>query len=394
MELAKVKNVANRWLYLEDDTYIDVVLATVIAHGFKGDPLWLMLIGASGSGKSEILRALYGERVYHLSNLTPQTLVSGLKQRKGDPSLLPDINGKVVVVKDLTTLLSENAKDRSKIFGQLRDLYDGFTSKAFGSGVGRRAYGCHVGFIAGVTPAVERFQAMDQALGERFLNCRLEPTDADRQVERAMENADRQEDMRSELKHTMHEFLDHKWPLSGDSITIPKTYIAKILGLAVATSQLRTQVPKTRAGAVSFIPEAEVGTRLAVQLTKLARGLTIVRGISTFGESEYEVVQRVAGDSIPSVRLRLVSALADLCGAAGAFIDTAAIAERSLMPLQSARVGLEDLRLLSLAESAGSSPLRWRLSPSLCRRLTTAGFILSENALPLSIVQMHGGTRS
>jgi energy-coupling factor transporter ATP-binding protein EcfA2 len=393
MELAKVKNVANRWLYLEDDTYIDVVLATVVAHGFDGDPLWLMLIGASGSGKSEILRALTGERVYHLSNLTPQTLVSGLNQRKGDPSLLPDINGRVVVMKDLTTLLSENAKDRSKIFGQLRDLYDGFTSKAFGSGVGRRAYGCHVGFIAGVTPAIERFQAMDQALGERFLNYRLEPTDADRQVEKAMDNADCQETMRSELKQATHEFLDQKWPVSADTITIPKTYIARIRGLAVATSQLRTQVPKTRAGAVTFIPEPEVGTRLAVQLTKLARALTIVRGISTFSESEYELVQRVAADSIPSVRFRLVRALAQL-SASGAFVDTAAIAERSLMPLHSARVGLEDLRLLRLAESAGSSPLRWRLSPALYARLATADFILSENTLPLSVVQMHRGARS
>jgi len=393
MELAKVKNVANRWLYLEDDIYIDVVLATVIAHSFGGDPLWLMLIGASGSGKTELLRALSGDRVYHLSNLTPQTLVSGLKLQRGDPSLLPEIDGKVLVVKDLTTLLSENAKDRSKIFGQLRDLYDGFTSKAFGSGVGKRSYGCHVGLVAAVTPAIERYQAMDQALGERFLNYRLAPVDVDRRVARAMENEGRQPEMRHELERTVLEFLLHEWPVSSDSVTIPKAYIARILALAVATAQLRTQVQKTRAGAVAFVPEPEVGTRLAVQLTKLGRALTIVRGASTLGESEYEVLQKVAQDSIPSVRLRLVSALADLSGPSSVYVETSSVAERSLIPVHSTRIGLEDLRLLGLAESTGSSPLRWCLTPALCERLSTAGFMVSENTLRLSVVQTTRGTR-
>ena len=51
MELARVKNTFGRWLYLEDDDYIDVVLATVVAHQFQGDPVWLFLIAAPGSGK-------------------------------------------------------------------------------------------------------------------------------------------------------------------------------------------------------------------------------------------------------------------------------------------------------------------------------------------------------
>ena len=392
MELAKVKNVANRWLYLEDDTYIDVVLATVIAHGFGGDPLWLMLIGSSGSGKTEVLRALYGPRVHHMSDLTPHALVSGLKQSKGDPSVLPDLDGKVWVIKDLTTLLSQNPRDRAKIFGQLRDVYDGFTSKAFGSGVGCRSHACSVGLIAGVTPAIERYQAMDQSLGERFVNYRLAPADADRQVGKAMENVGRQEEMRHEISTAVIEFLHRDWPATADGITTSRTHMDQIKALSIVTAQLRTQVPKNRAGVASFVPEPEAGTRLAMQLTKLAKALTMVRGTSTFSDAEYEVVRKVAEDCIPSVRLRLVSALADL--AANGFVDTSTVAARSLMPLPSTRVGLEDLRLLGLAESAGSSPLRWRLKPQLCERLSTAGFVLSENKLRLSVVQMPMGTRS
>lgn len=394
MELAKVKNIANRWLYLEDDTFIDVVLATVVAHRFGGDPLWLMLIGASGAGKTELLRALSGERIYSLSDLTPQALVSGLKLRKGDPSLLPDMDGKVVVIKDLTTLLSQNEKDRAKIFGQLRDLYDGYTSKAFGSGVGRRSYACRVGLIAGVTPAIERFQAMNHALGERFVNYRMEPVDADRLIEKAMENADRHEEIRHELERTVLEFLLHEWPTSSDSVTIPKAFVTKIHGLAIATAALRTHVPKTRAGVVSFVPEPEVGTRLAIQLSKLGRALAIVRRASTLGESEYEVLQKVARDSTPSVRLRIVSALVDLSGLSHIFLETGAVAERSGVPLVSTRAGLEDMRLLGLAENAGANPIRWRLAEPLRERLSVAGITFSENRLRLSVVQIDGGGRS
>ena len=96
MKLAKVKNIFNRWLYLEDNNFIDVGLATVVAHGFGGDPLWLFLIAASGSGKTEFIRSLGTDRIHHLSAITPNTFVSGLNQpKKKHPSLLPELDGKV-----------------------------------------------------------------------------------------------------------------------------------------------------------------------------------------------------------------------------------------------------------------------------------------------------------
>lgn len=394
MNLAAVKNAFSRWLYLEDDEFIDVGLALVVAHGFGGDPVWLFLIAASGSAKTEFLRALGTGRIHHLSALTPNTFVSGLNQPgRKDPSLLPHLNGKVVVIKDFTTILNENQKLRSKIFGQLRDIYDGSTAKAFGSGVGTRSYNCHMGLIAGVTPAVERYQTIDQILGERFLNYRLNYENRDKAVERAMQNAACQTEMRSELLSAVSKFLRRDWPHSSDGVSIPRAYHEQIRDLASLIGLLRTQVPKNRAGVIEYVPQVEIGTRLAVQLTKLGAALTITREKPEFGQDEYAVLLKVARDSVPSLRMRLLPKLLAASTADRSFAETSCIAELAAMPLASTRTALEDLFLLDMLDRKGSNPVRWRVQETLVDRLTKTEFLMGLNKLPLSVVQLPGGAR-
>ena len=108
------------------------MLATVVAHNYPGDPVWLFLVGAPGSAKTEIIRTLRTSKTYSLSSLTQHTLISGLKTKGDDPSLLPKLDGKVLVIKDFTTVLSGRRDVRTEICGQLRDIYDGFCEKSFG----------------------------------------------------------------------------------------------------------------------------------------------------------------------------------------------------------------------------------------------------------------------
>ncbi len=389
MPLAKVKKTFSRWLYIEDDDFIDVGLATVVAHAFPGDPVWLFLVAASGSGKTEFLNALRTDRVYPLSQVTQNTFVSGLNQPgKKDPSLLPELDGKVVVIKDFTAILSENPKTRSQIFGQLRDIYDGSTAKAFGSGVRTRRYDCHVGLIAGVTPAVERYQTLDQALGERFLNYRISYDNPDKAVEMAMRNAGSQAQMRGELGSVVSEFLDHKWPDTSDDVTIPDAIAEMIRSLASSVATLRTAVPKSRSGEVEYVPETEVATRLVVQLTKLGAALSLIRGKGELGESEYAVLLKVARHSVPSVRMRLVSALLRLSGAANGFVATTELAEETLFATNTVRSVMDDLALLGMVERKGNNPIQWRVSRRLKDMLAHSELLLIDHKLEQSIVQL------
>ena len=90
-----------------------------------------------------------------------------------DHSLLPKLDGKVLVIKDFTALLNMPREARQQILGDLRDAYDGNAAKAFGTHVETRRYTSKFGIMAAVTGAIDKHAAVMQQLGERFLKLRL-----------------------------------------------------------------------------------------------------------------------------------------------------------------------------------------------------------------------------
>ena len=82
--LKACKNVCHKWLVINDDTYIDVQFGVYFANQFlDSKPNWVYIVGPPGSGKTEILQAWDGhEKIYPLSNLTANTLISGKIQEE------------------------------------------------------------------------------------------------------------------------------------------------------------------------------------------------------------------------------------------------------------------------------------------------------------------------
>src|SRR4029450_429760 len=87
--------------------------------------------------KTEIIRSSNDVPViYPLSNLTAQTFASGFQVRgKEQPSLLTRLDGRILTLKDFTTILTMHRDKRSEILAQLREIYDGAYRKEFGNGV-------------------------------------------------------------------------------------------------------------------------------------------------------------------------------------------------------------------------------------------------------------------
>lgn len=84
-----------------------------------------------------------------------------------DPGIIPQIQGRVFIIPDLTPLLQSDKGHQDEVFGQFRDIYDGKGAKHFNNGVQRRYDGIMFSCITCVTDVIRKFGRSD--LGERFL---------------------------------------------------------------------------------------------------------------------------------------------------------------------------------------------------------------------------------
>ncbi|MCH6574633.1 MAG: DUF2877 domain-containing protein [Bacteroidetes bacterium] len=132
----------------------------------------------------------------------------------GDPSLIPKLNGKVLVIKDFTTILGMHQGSKEEIFSQLRDVYDGSFDKQYGNGI-RMIYKSKFGILAGVTPAIDGQASLHASMGERFLKFRtdkdLSPVSEEERILKAMSNINQETGMRRELQHASEAFLANKF---------------------------------------------------------------------------------------------------------------------------------------------------------------------------------------
>lgn len=366
----KVVRVFKRWLYMPNTEALEVMFGTIFANRLGGDPLWLFLVGPSGCGKSELLMSLTdAPLVEHTTTLTPQSLMSGAQMMGGmDPSLIPQLDGKVLVVKDFTAILNMNQMAQDEVFGILRDAYDGKTSKRFGNGV-VRTYESRFGVLSGVTPAIETVGQRHVVLGERFIRYRFRFVDTDSFMREAMRkaiaNTGKEEQMRSALQKATLSVLNRE-VTSEDIPHLPHGMMERIMNLAHWASRMRGAVAKDRyTGQILFRPTAEVGTRLAKQLVSLAYGISIWRREDEVSERTYDIIAHTARSTTPD-RVDEVVKYLYLYDSDG-FMSTKDIAEKARFPSQTILPIMEDLHVMGMVEQDSGSGFEytWRLSATM-----------------------------
>jgi hypothetical protein len=333
----------------EDTAPLDAVLAAVATSDWPGDPLWLYVVGPPSSGKTEMLRAFAGlPNAYFLSSLTPNSLISGLRDGK---DLLPLLDKKCLIVKDLTQTLEMHRENRDALFGVLRDCFDGFASKAFGT-VGTKSYASHFNLVAACTNAVEEYYTVQAVLGQRFLLVRTAfagaySADDERDVE----------EMRAILRDLVDAVVRNRRRLP-DRPSIPKALAAEIKALASEVAVLRTHVSRDgHTHEIGTLPEPEGPPRIANQFLKLARGLAAVRCHGEVTPEDLELVRRVARDTVPKLpRLHLEAV-------AGGVETIDGIATATRLPRRTVERKIEELVLLgAVHEDASGKPYLYRLA--------------------------------
>ncbi len=171
--LDQVKSTLRQHFEIKDWQGVDIIMATVVAHYLPGEMLWLRIIGASRSGKTELLRAIAEHPACaEIAAITPASLKGGFKKA---PKLLDRINGKLIIDKDISAILTARKYMRNEIFGLLRGVKDGKLTADFGSDEGHLCQQARFDWLLASTPYIEQQRQLEGLLGERFIDLRWRP---------------------------------------------------------------------------------------------------------------------------------------------------------------------------------------------------------------------------
>lgn len=365
MDRDLVEQEYRKWLHMEDPYALDVMFGSLFANRIDSDPFWLFLVAPPSGSKSELLMTLSdAPNIYTITSITPHALISGSFGAGVDPSLIPEIIGKTLVVKDFTTILTMPQAARDEIFGILRDAYDGKIEKKFGNSVHRR-YSGHFGIVAGVTGVIEMHTT--SSLGERFLKYRLKRIgniDTGREIIlRAMMNIGKERDMRSELRKVAFDVMNR--PIGPECLPeVPMEMYEQTVMLAQWVAAMRGQVVRDRySQQVSYMPEQETGARLGKQLMTFGMGVSVFRNEKVMSDVTLGLMREVARCTAPDKIERIVEKF--YLGVGDDYADTKEISAMTRLPAETVRAAMENLEILNILDREPSDKLtrhRWRLS--------------------------------
>lgn len=277
--LEKVHSVFRHWLGESYDLdALDAVLAAAAVGDLDGDPLWLLLVSGSGNAKTETVQALQGPDAHIVSTIASQgALLSATskRERSADASggLLRQIGDKgVLVIKDVTSILSMGREMRAEVMAALREIYDGQWVRTVGTDGGRTLeWDGRIALVGAVTTAWDSAHAVIAAMGDRFVLLRMDST-KDRTVagRRAIANTGSEDKMRDELSTAVADVLAGS-SLSGIDPTESET--DSLLAAADLVTLVRTGVEFDYRGDVVDAHAPEMPTRFAKQLTQVVRGV-------------------------------------------------------------------------------------------------------------------------
>lgn len=368
MAPAKVYKEFQKWLVMESPEVLDVMFGSLFANRIDADPFWIFFVAPAGGSKSEFLMTLDHAPLCHLeSGLTPHSLISGMNIQGRDPSLIPRIIGKTLIVKDVTTILQMPQVHRDEIFGQLRDAYDGRCGKSFGNGV-TRAYEGTFGVIGGVTPAIDKPVYAESIMGERFVKYRLRMkgkiTKGKKACRRVLDNLTKKRGMREELMEISKRVIDR--PVEPEDYPdMPSDFKDRLVDLAQWVANMRGFVSRDKyRRTVDMKPTAEVGTRLAGQLGILAMGIGIYHNMKVLDDYVYRIITKVARDTAPPTAEGMVRAL--YVNRHKDEATTQEMAEWTSLPSSTCLYALQDLAMLDVLRHDPRAST-WRFNPNMLK---------------------------
>jgi Domain of unknown function (DUF3854) len=311
--LADAHATFRRWLGDDYDAdTLTAMLATVAVERLTGDPVWLLVVSGSGNAKTETVQALDGVGATVTSTLTSDAALlsaSPDRERTRDATggLLRKIGNRgVLVVKDVTSILTMDRNLRGRVLAALREVYDGRWYREVGTDGGHTiAWTGRIAVVGAVTTAWDTAHTVIATMGDRFVLIRADSTTARRAAGRqAIRNTGDEVAMRAELAAAAAGVIAGMYP---DPIAVTDDEIEILLAAADLVTLARTGVEYDYRGDVVMAHAPEMPTRFGKQLAQIMRGGVAI-GMDRADAMRLAI--RCARDSMPPLRLAIVDDLA------------------------------------------------------------------------------------
>lgn len=346
--LTAARTVFLRWFgQTYDIDALHMCLAVVAVERLNGDPLWGLIVSGSGHAKTETVAACAHGAVMASTIQSEGALLSATakKERAEDASggLLRQLEPRgVLIIKDVTSILSMDHTARGSVLSALREVHDGSWDRNVGTDGGRTlTWTGRIAVLGAVTTAWDRSHSVIAAMGDRFvllrMDSRVHRPEAGRQ---AIRNTGAEEEMRAELRAAASGVIAG---MNANVGPVTEDEQEAVLAAADLVTRARTGVDYNYRGDVIDAHAPEMPTRFAKELAQVLRGGV---AIGMDRRDALRLAIRCARDSMPPIRLAIIDDLAANAGSAGC--TAGEVRKRIDKPNTTVRRELEALHMLGV----------------------------------------------
>lgn len=345
--------------YVEDRALFPLLLAIVVGSKLNTPTTWLYIVGPSSGGKGTVLSTI--DRVSfvkQISDLTPNTFLSGMKIAGRETSLLKTLgNNFLVTMKDFTTMISKDETAQGQIMAQMREIYDGYISKATGNGQtiewGTLEKKWKSTFIMATTEEIYNLQEKFVGMGTRAINYVFLPQDRKKTMRASLmnkRNTEKSGVILSVLQGDVSEFIADKIANAPHELPpISEELENDIIEVSDLSSQCRSVTKRNYRGEKQLTLSAEFPMRMGEQLLAIAQLLAYIND----GELTTEmraIIYKCAFDSIPKQRRMVLESISRY-----EKIEVIGMSKELRYPIDTIRTWVEDLYSFDILERESSS---------------------------------------
>ena len=295
---------------------IYAAIGAAVGHRFGDTPAWINIIGAAGGGKTERIWPLKDTPgVVTASNISSEgALLSATSEKErskgASGGLLREIGDDgILLLKDVTSILSMSGDRRDTVLGALREVFDGeWTRKAGVDGGSTFTWTGHCTVIGAVTEKWDSHHSVIAAMGDRFMLVRLPAETQASRKSKALASVMG----RSTRPQRKHDYATALLNVVRNADTAPADLTeaeARVLvDISDQTTRLRTPAETDWKGDAAGSTIEEGIYRFLGQLQTLFLGM-VAAGVDR--GAALDVCRKVGRDSVPPRRIKLLEYLAE-----------------------------------------------------------------------------------